>query len=324
MGAGSWGTTFALVCADAGAQVTVWGRDEALVGEIRDGRNDRYLPGIALPRMHATSDAADALATADIVVLAVPSKVLRQHLQAWRPHVRHHAIALSLIKGIEYGTTYRMTQVIAEEWDRGAHQVAALSGPNLAHEIAARQPAATTIACADEETATRLQHACATRYLRPYRVTDVVGTELGGAVKNVIAVANGIAAGMGLGTNTQASLITRGLAEMTRLGVAMGATPATFSGLAGMGDLVATCTSDLSRNRTFGVALGRGLSVDEVIATTRQTCEGVVSARPILDMAQAHGVDMPITEQIVHVVQDGLAPKEMLTRLMSRDIKSEQ
>lgn len=323
MGAGSWGTTFAIVCADAGADVAVWGRDEAVVSDIRDGRNERYLPGITVPRMHASSDAAEVLATADIVVLAVPSKVLREHLRSWQVHLKPGVIALSLIKGIEYGTTYRMTQVIAEEWHLAAHQVATLSGPNLAHEIAARQPAATTIACADEQTATRLQHACATRYLRPYRVTDVVGTEIGGAVKNVIAVANGIAVGMGLGTNAQASLITRGLAEMARLGVAMGAAPATFSGLAGMGDLVATCTSDLSRNRTFGVALGRGASVEEVIAATRQTCEGVVSARPILDMAQAHGVDMPITEQIVHVVHDGLAPKEMLTRFMSRDIKSE-
>lgn len=323
MGAGSWGTTFAMVCADAGNEVIVWGRDEALTADIRDGRNERYLPGIALPRMQASSDPQQVLADAELIVLAVPSRVLREHLRIWRPYVHEDAVALSLIKGIELGTSQRMTEVIAEEWQRGPHQVAALSGPNLAHEIAVRQPAATTVACADEQTAMRVQHVCATGYLRPYRATDVVGTEIGGAVKNVIAVANGIAVGMGLGTNTQASLITRGLAEMTRLGVALGAAPATFSGLAGMGDLVATCTSDLSRNRTFGVALGRGATVEQVIAATRQTCEGVVSAQPILDLARAHGVDMPITEQIVHVVHDGLAPSEMLTRFMARDIKSE-
>jgi glycerol-3-phosphate dehydrogenase (NAD(P)+) len=198
-----------------------------------------------------------------------------------------------------------------------------VSGPNLAREIAERQPAATTVACADEASARRLQDACTTDYFRPYWTTDVIGTEIGGAVKNVIALANGMAVGMGLGENSQASLITRGLAEMARLGVALGADPLTFQGLAGVGDLVATCQSSLSRNRTFGENLGRGLSVEATIAATRQTCEGYKSCQPILALAQAHGVDMPITEQVVEVVHHGSSPRQMASAFMARDTKAE-
>ncbi len=192
-----------------------------------------------------------------------------------------------------------------------------------AREIAQRAPAATTVACPDEASARRLQDACTTNYFRPYWTTDVVGAEIGGSVKNVIALANGMAAGLGFGENSQASLITRGLAEMARLGVALGADPLTFQGLAGVGDLIATCQSPLSRNRTFGVNLGSGLTVDETIAITNQTCEGVKSCRSILDLAQAHDVDMPITEQVVQVVHHGMAPKDMLAAFMSRRPKKE-
>ncbi|MCF8528115.1 MAG: NAD(P)-dependent glycerol-3-phosphate dehydrogenase, partial [Candidatus Nanopelagicales bacterium] len=274
-------------------------------------------------RISATVDARVALADASIVVLAVPAQVLRANLGAWGEEIDHDAVLVSLMKGIEIGTTKRMSQVIMESAGVTSERVAVVSGPNLAREIAARQPAATTVACVDEASARRLQEACTTDYFRPYWTTDVVGTEIGGAVKNVIAVANGMAAGMGLGENSQASLITRGLAEMARLGVALGADPLTFQGLAGVGDLVATCQSPLSRNRTFGFNLGQGLSVDETIAATSQTCEAYKSCQPILALGREHGVDMPITEQVVEVLYNGRSPKLMAAAFMSRDTKSE-
>jgi glycerol-3-phosphate dehydrogenase (NAD(P)+) len=324
MGAGSWGTTFAQVCVDAGSDVILWGRNPDLVASINvDARNPKYLPDIALRGIRATPDAADALNGADIVVLAVPAQSLRQNLDDWRASLPRTSLVVSLMKGIEQGTHLRMSEVISEQTGLDGGQICVLSGPNLAHEIAARQPAATTIACADDEAAERVQQASANPYFRPYRTTDVVGTELGGATKNVIALANGMAVGLGFGENAQAALITRGLAEMTRLGVALGASPMTFAGLAGMGDLVATCTSPLSRNRGFGVHLGKGLSVAQVQEVMTQTCEGVKSCRAILELAQEHGVDMPITEQVVEVVHNGLQPKDMLSRFMSRDIKPE-
>jgi glycerol-3-phosphate dehydrogenase (NAD(P)+) len=233
------------------------------------------------------------------------------------------AVVVSLMKGIELGTMRRMSQIIAEDGGIPADRVAVVSGPNLAREIAQRAPAATTVACPDEESAKRLQDACTTNYFRPYWTTDVVGAEIGGSVKNVIALANGMAVGLGYGANSQASLITRGLAEMSRLGVALGANPMTFLGLAGMGDLIATCSSPLSRNRTFGENLGKGLTVDETIAVTKQTCEGVKSCLPILELGRSHGVEMPITEQVVEVVHHGMSPAKMLGALMSRDTKPE-
>ncbi len=202
-------------------------------------------------------------------------------------------------------------------------RVAVVTGPNLAKEIAAGQPAATVVACSDPGTAERLQEACTTAYFRPYTNTDVVGCELGGAVKNVIALVTGMAEGMGFGDNTKASLITRGLAETARLGAALGADPMTFSGLAGLGDLVATCTSPLSRNRTFGERLGRGETLEDILAQKQQTAEGVKSCRSILDLARKHDVDMPITEHVVAVVHQGMTPREMVRSLMSRETKSE-
>jgi glycerol-3-phosphate dehydrogenase (NAD(P)+) len=325
MGSGSWGTAFGMVLADAGSDVVVWGRDGEVVEDIATRhRNEAYHPGIDLPaRMTATTDPAAALAGASLVVLAVPAQVLRDNLGSWGSGIDDDAVLVSLMKGVELGTTKRMSQVITESAGVGPDRVAVVSGPNLAREIAERQPAATTVACADEDSARRLQDACTTDYFRPYWTTDVIGTEIGGAVKNVIAVANGMAAGMGLGENSQASLITRGLAEMARLGVALGADPLTFQGLAGVGDLVATCQSPLSRNRTFGYNLGQGLSVDETIAVTKQTCEAYKSCQPILALAQQHGVDMPITEQVVQVLYHGRSPRAMAASFMSRDTKAE-
>lgn len=325
MGSGSWGTAFAMVLGHAGVDVTIWSRDPKTVEQITTIRQNRtYHPGVELPPgVTATLSADSALAGADYVVLAMPSQVVRANLHQWRDAISPHAVIVSLIKGIEIGTSMRMSQVIDEVLGTPAAQIAVLSGPNLAREIAQRQPTATTVACADAETAQQVQSLCTTNYFRPYWTTDVVGTEIGGSVKNVIAVANGMAVGMGLGENSQASLITRGLAEMARLGVALGADPLTFQGLAGVGDLVATCQSPLSRNRTFGENIGSGLTVQETIDITRQTCEAYKSCTPILELAREHGVDMPITEQVVNVLHHGHSPTVMAAAFMARDTKAE-
>ncbi|AEW96753.1 MULTISPECIES: NAD(P)H-dependent glycerol-3-phosphate dehydrogenase [Streptomycetaceae] len=325
-GTGSWGTAFAMILADAGCEVTMWGRRPALAETINTTRiNPDYLPGVALPpSVTATTDPARAAEGAEFVVLAVPSQTLRENLAAWAPLFPADAVLVSLMKGVELGTKKRMSEVIEEVAKAAPERVAVLSGPNLAGEIAARQPAAAVVACRDEEVARRLQSACHTAYFRPYTNTDVVGTELGGAVKNVIALAVGIAEGMGLGDNAKASLITRGLAETTRLGLAMGADAHTFAGLAGMGDLVATCASPLSRNHTFGINLGRGMTLEETVAVTKQTAEGVKSCRSVLDLARDMGVEMPITETVVGIVHQGKPPLVALKELMSRSTKAER
>ena len=325
LSAGSWGTTFAKVLADAGGDVVLYARRPELAAAITVTRqNPDYLSGVRLPDgVRATSDAAEALDGADVVVLSVPSQSLRENLAGWAPLLPPEATLLSLMKGVELGTTKRMSEVVREVTGATADRVAALSGPNLAREIAEEQPAATVIACVDTDRAEALQAACHTRYFRPYTNTDLVGCELGGAVKNVIALAVGITEGMGFGDNTRASLITRGLAETTRLGLALGAEPGTFAGLAGLGDLVATCSSPLSRNRTFGERIGRGMSVAEVQRTTRQTAEGVKSCRSVLDLARAHGVDMPITEAVVRVCHEGESAGRMVREMMSREAKPE-
>ncbi|MFE0190186.1 NAD(P)H-dependent glycerol-3-phosphate dehydrogenase [Streptomyces sp. NPDC059008] len=325
-GTGSWGTAFAMVLADAGCEVTLWGRRAGLVDAINNGRtNPDYLPGVELPAsVRATTDPAQAARDAEFTVLAVPSQTLRGNLAEWAPLLPSDTILVSLMKGVELGTAKRMSEVIEEVAKAPAERVAVLTGPNLAKEVAARQPAAAVIACTDESVARRLQGACHTSYFRPYTNTDVVGCELGGAVKNVIALAVGIATGMGLGDNAKASLITRGLAETTRLGLAMGADAHTFAGLAGMGDLVATCSSPLSRNNTFGTNLGRGMTLQETIAVTKQTAEGVKSCESVLDLARRHGVDMPLTETVVDIVHEGKPPMVALKELMSRTAKSER
>ena len=325
MGSGSWGTAFSMVLADAGSQVTIWTRDDEVAEQVNGShRNEAYHPGIDLPAtVAATTDPSRALEGADLVVLAIPAQVLRANLAMWAPSLPANSVLVSLIKGIELETMKRMSEVIAEVTGVASHRVAVVSGPNLAREVAEHQPTATTIACDRESSARILADACTTDYFRPYWTTDVVGTEIGGAVKNVIALANGMAVGMGLGENSQASLITRGLAEIARLGVALGADPLTFQGLAGVGDLVATCQSPLSRNRTFGLNLGRGLTVAETIEATKQTCEGYKSCEPILALAREHGVDMPITEQVVQVVHHGRSPKSLAAAFMARDTKRE-
>jgi glycerol-3-phosphate dehydrogenase (NAD(P)+) len=325
MGTGSWGTTFAVVLADAGQKVTMWGRRAEVCTQIAQRhRNEEYLGEVDLPEtIDAAHDPARVLDGAEVVVLAVPAQGLRANLEAWRDQIAPDAVLVSLMKGIEHGTAMRMSEVIAEVTGAGPDRVAVVSGPNLAKEIAERQPTATVVASADHDVAHRIAEACSTQVFRPYTNTDVIGVELGGAVKNVIGLAVGIAQGMGLGDNSKASIITRGLAETTRLGVALGADPLTFAGLAGMGDLVATCASPLSRNRTFGEHLGQGMSVAQVRAITNRTAEGVKSCRPILDLARAHDVEMPIIEAITAVVHDGAAVEDMVQALFSRARKHE-
>ncbi|MCD0484917.1 NAD(P)-dependent glycerol-3-phosphate dehydrogenase [Streptacidiphilus sp. ASG 303] len=325
-GNGSWGTAFAMVLADAGCEVSLWGRRPELAEAVnRDRVNPDYMPGIELPPgITATADPAEAAAGAAFTVLAVPSQTLRGNLAAWAPLLEPDTVLVSLMKGVELGTAKRMSEVVAEVTGAGPERIAVVSGPNLAREIAGRQPAASVVACADEEVARRLQAACHTGYFRPYTNTDVVGCELGGAVKNVIALAVGMADGMGLGDNAKGSLITRGLAETTRLGLAMGADPYTFAGLAGMGDLVATCSSPLSRNNTFGTNLGRGMTLEEAVAATRQTAEGVKSCESVLDLARRAGVEMPITEAVVDVVHNGKPTRLVLKELMARSAKPER
>ncbi|MGN9808414.1 NAD(P)H-dependent glycerol-3-phosphate dehydrogenase [Micromonospora sp. BQ11] len=325
LGAGSWGTAFAKILADAGRDVTIWARRAPVADQIRaDRRNPEYLPGLVLPeRVTATGDAAEAITGAEVVVLAVPSQTLRGNLADWTRHLHSDATLVSLMKGIELGTTKRMSEVIVETAGVAADRVVVVSGPNLAPEIAVEQPAATVVAGTDSDRATLVQRSITTPYFRPYTNDDVIGCELGGAVKNVIALAYGIATAMGFGDNTRAMLVTRGLAETARLGVALGADPLTFAGLAGMGDLVASCSSPLARNRTFGEHLGRGATLEEARVATRQTAEGVKSALAIRDLARAHGVEMPITEQVELVCHEGVDPRLAVDALMSRTTKPE-
>jgi glycerol-3-phosphate dehydrogenase (NAD(P)+) len=325
-GAGSWGTAFGMVLSDAGTATTLCARRSDVVDAINARhQNPWYQRGIPLPEtLGATTDTATAVDGADIVVLAVPAQTLRENLATWAPLVPSGSLLVSLIKGVELGTTKRMSEVIREVADVSEERVAVVTGPNLAREIAERQPSAAVVACSDVSNAERLQSACQTAYFRPYTNSDVIGCELAGAVKNVIAVAVGIADGMGLGDNSKASLITRGLAETARLGMALGADPMTFSGLAGLGDLVATCSSPLSRNHSVGERLGRGMSVDEALAATTTTAEGVMSSRSILDLARKHSIEMPITEVVVGVLYERMRPRDAVARLMTRAAKAER
>lgn len=325
LGAGSWGTAFAKVLADAGSDVTIWARRSEVAQTLNtEHRNPDYLPGIQLPPVRATDDFQLALDGAELVVLAVPSQSLRANLEVFKPAIGPDTTLLSLAKGIETGTLLRMSQVISEVTGAEPSRVAVLSGPNLAREIAAEQPAATVVACSDADRAVAVQQACATGYFRPYTNTDVIGCEIGGACKNVIALACGIAAGMGLGDNSIASLITRGLAEIIRLGVALGAEPVTLAGLAGVGDLVATCTSPLSRNRSFGHVLGEGGSMQAAQeATHGQVAEGVKSCTSVRALAVAHDVEMPLTNAVHQVCHEGMPVPEAVGKLLGRRIKPE-
>lgn len=323
--AGSWGTAFSLVLADAGNDVTLWARRDEVVEAINGRReNTDYLPGVELPSsISATTDPEQAAADADVVVLTVPSQILRENLTAWAPFLPPKAVLVSLMKGVELGSLMRMSEVIHEVTGAGPERVAVVSGPNLAREIARREPAASVVACADEDTAKRLQGLMHGPSFRPYTSVDVLGCEIGGAYKNVVGLAVGMAVGLGFGDNTTASVITRGLAETARLAVAQGANPLTLMGLAGLGDLVATCSSPLSRNRTFGERLGQGMTTEEIYASTRQVAEGAKSCKSLLALAERSGVDAPIAEHVDAVVDGRLTAGDMMNSFIARDTKAE-
>jgi glycerol-3-phosphate dehydrogenase (NAD(P)+) len=313
------------VLADAGCEVTLWGRRAELVNAINTTCvNPDYLPQFKLPtNVWATTDAAEAAHNADIAVLAVSAQHVRGLLEGWAEQWERHTVFVSLMKGVELDTGKLMSEVIAETTGATPDRIAVLSGPNLAAEIAARKPAASVVACPDEDTAALVQAACHTPHFRPYTNTDVIGCELGGAIKNVIALAVGITDGMGLGDNTKAALITRGLAETTRLGVAMGAEPLTMAGLAGMGDLVATCASTLSRNHSFGYRIGLGLTVEQARERVQQIAEGVASCKAVLSLSKRYGIEMPITQTVVDIIHGGQDRAHAVHSLMSRTTKPE-
>jgi glycerol-3-phosphate dehydrogenase (NAD(P)+) len=326
LGAGAWGTAVAKVLADAGTDVTLWARRAEVADEINISHtNTRYLPDIALPRqIRATSDPAVALDGACTVLLAVPSQTLRANLVGWTGLISDGATLVSLAKGVELGTLMRMSQVVVQVTGADPSRVAVVSGPNLAGEIVDEQPAATVVACTDSGRAVTLQRALSTGYFRPYTNADVIGTEIGGACKNVIALACGMAAGVGLGENTLAAIITRGLAEIMRLGIAMGAKAATLAGLAGVGDLVATCTSPHSRNRTFGERLGGGATIETALAAAGgHVAEGVTSCAAVLALASSYDVEMPLTDAVHRVCHRGLSVDEAVVLLLGRSHKPE-
>jgi len=314
----------ALTLSDNDHRVTIRARRAEVCDKINnDHRNPDYFADLELPvTLRAERDPQTAMQDAEFVVLAVPSQSLRETLSEWR--IPDRAVIVSLAKGIELGSGLRMSQVIMEVTGIGLERIAVLTGPNLSHEIARRQPAAAVVASVREQTAIAVQQLFHTATFRPYTNTDVIGCELGGATKNVIALAVGMATGMGYGANATASLITRGLAEIIRLGEAMGADPHTFSGLAGIGDLVATCSSPLSRNRTFGEELGRGRTVAEIAGSTRQVAEGVKSCFSIKALAEKHQVEMPITYAVCAVIEGSLDPRSLVQALLARAPKPER
>ncbi len=322
VGAGSWGTTVAAVAATS-APTVLWARRPALAQSIDTlHENPDYLPGVALPEsLRATASLEEAVTGAALVIMAVPSHGFRTVLTELSGSIPVGAPVLSLAKGLEQGSQLRMTEVIAQVVP--GHLAGVLTGPNLAREIAAGQPAATVVAMTDEAMARQVQEVLRTPSLRVYTNPDVVGCEMAGATKNVLAIAAGILQGLGLGDSSLAALVTRGLAELGRLGVAMGGERITMAGLAGVGDLVATCTSSLSRNRMVGEQLGRGRSLEEIMAEMRMVAEGVKTARPLLELATARGVEMPIGEQVAAVLEGETSPSKAILTLMSRSAKPE-
>jgi glycerol-3-phosphate dehydrogenase (NAD(P)+) len=325
VGAGSWGTAFATITADKGVETVLWARRSELADDINARHtNPEYLAEFDLPpSLSATHDVQKAVDGAEVVVMAVPSHAFREVFRQVAPLLGDGVPIVSLTKGIEQESLQRMTEVMAEEADIPGKRLAVVSGPNLAREVMRRMPSASVVACADESTGAALQGLFMAPFFRVYTNPDVVGCELSGAMKNVIAISAGIADGMGFGDNSRASLITRGLAEVARLGVKLGADPLTFAGLAGMGDLVATCISPLSRNRRVGEELGRGRKLDDIVTETRMVAEGVKTSRAVLSLGRREGVDLPLTEHVVKVLYEGVAPRDMVLSLMLRSAKPE-
>ena len=326
IGAGSWGTTLADLLARKGHDVTLWCFESELVSEIRaTGVNSRFLPEITLsPRLMCTNSLSDAVAAAGLVLFVSPTQVMRSVLGQALPHLPDGIPLVSASKGIELGTLLTMSQLFTQTLPESRRrEIAVLSGPSFAREVARQMPTAVTVAAGDDGVARQVQSAFTTDYFRVYTNRDLVGVELGGAIKNVIAIAAGISDGLGFGHNTRAALITRGLAEMSRLGRALGADLSTFAGLAGMGDLVLTCTGDLSRNRTVGIRIGHGETLDDILASMTMVAEGVKTTESAWMLAQKHGVEMPIIEQVYRILHEGKSARLAVIELMSRNPKAE-
>jgi len=326
LGAGSWGTALASLLASKGYTVTAWDKDQGVLEDVsRNHRNERYLPGVVLaPGLHATGDIARALEGAELVVMAVPSHAVRPVMIEAKRHVHAGTPIVCVAKGIELDTLMTMSEVLEDVLPVPLHPyVAVLSGPSFAKEVAKGLPTAVTVAARWERIAKQVQEAFHTKTFRPYTSGDVVGCEIGGCVKNVVAIAAGISDGFGFGANALAALITRGLAEISRLAVRKGANPLTLSGLSGLGDLVLTCSSDLSRNRTVGRGLAAGKTADQIQQELGQVAEGVRNARSARELARRLGVDMPITEMVYRVLYENLPPRDGVVSLMTRETKPE-
>lgn len=322
LGGGSWGTTVASV-ATRNAPVMLWARDAETVEDINiNHRNSRYLQGISLPpALKASADLGEVVGQADVIVMGVPSHSFRSVLEEVALHIRPWVPVISLTKGLELSSGKRMSELIVECLP--GHPVGVLTGPNLAREIMTGQAAASVMSMEDEIIVKRLQSLFHSGLFRVYTNTDLIGCELGGVLKNIIAIAVGMGDGLGAGDNTRSALITRGLSEMTRLGVAMGGKARTFSGLTGMGDLIATCTSALSRNRHVGVELGKGRKLDEIIGSMHMVAEGVKSAPTVMALAEQHGVSMPISRDVFDVIQGNKTPTEIFRGLLKSAVGSE-
>lgn len=326
LGAGAWGTAFGQVLADAGNTVTMWAKEQQIVEGIRDHHHNAVrLPSVEkLPdNMTATGGRAEAVKNADIVVVAIAAQFARVALVEFKGLIPDHAIVVSLMKGIERGTNKRMDEVVRESLDLPADRFAAISGPNLSKEIADRHPAATVVACTNLDNATKVAEACTTSYFKPFVTTDVIGLEMCGSLKNVTALAVGMARGAGYGENTAAMIETRGLAELTALGVAAGADPKTFFGLAGVGDLIATCGSSLSRNYTFGANLGKGLTVEEATKVSNGVAEGVPTTDAVVALGDQLDVPTPLAYQMSRVLNEGISCSEMLAGLFGHEVTGE-
>ena len=325
VGAGSWGTAVAAVAA-GNAPTVLWARRDELAAEIENTHENReYLPGVRLPEtLHATASLEEACTGADVLVLGVPSHGLRSVLGDAREFIDEHVRIVSLAKGVEQGTLARMTEVACDVLEE--HQPASigvLTGPNLAREVAAGQPTASVVAMSDAAIAEELQKVFFSPSFRVYTNPDVIGCEMAGALKNVLAIGAGIADGLGYGDNTKAALMTRGLAELARLGVTMGGDPLTFAGLAGMGDLIATCSSPQSRNRHVGVELGKGRTLDEIVSEMNMVAEGVKTTSAVLELAARHEVEMPLASFVGRVLYEGARPADLVPELMGRKARPE-
>lgn len=322
-GAGAWGTTLAQVLLDSGNEVLIWARDLLIVEEINTQHtNNKYLKDLVLPpNLKATSDIKSAFDYSDIYVLAIPTQQLRPMLQEWQLYIKKNVTVVSTLKGIELNSDLRVSEVISEIWSEINFSL--ITGPNLADELSLRQLAGAVVAASDAQIAIKVQKLFTTDYFRIYTSTDVMGCELAGAIKSVIALSVGMAIGMGYGENTQSMLITRGLHEISRMCVAHGSDPLTAAGLAGMGDLVASCGSPLSRNRTFGEVLGETQSMEIARKRVAKTVEGVTTARAALELAHRVGVEVPIIEAVADVVSEQISPVDAFKRIMKISTKAE-